>query len=96
MHNKPLFLIGILIATLQLCPQMASAQQAGSIGLRSDNIDQVLKAMTTEEKCSLLVGDAAIGAAVPNVAIIRKPIGWKTMHGSANVRYAKSTSKTSR
>ena len=68
MNNKPLFLIGILIATLQLCPQVAFAQQAGSIGLRSDNIDQVLKAMTTEEKCSLLVGDAAIGAGVPNVA----------------------------
>ncbi len=68
MFTKPLFLIGILIATLQLCPQVASAQQAGSIGLRSDNIDQVLKAMTTAEKCSLLVGDAAIGAAVPNVA----------------------------
>lgn len=68
MHNKPLFLIGILIATLQLCPQVAFAQQAGSIGLRSDNIDQVLKAMTTEEKCSLLVGDAAIGTGVPNVA----------------------------
>ena len=68
MYNKPLFLIGILIATLQLCPQVAFAQQDGSIGLRSDNIDQVLKAMTTEEKCSLLVGDAAIGAGVPNVA----------------------------
>lgn len=68
MYNKPLFLIGILIATLQLCPQVAFAQQAGSIGLRSDNIDQVLKAMTTEEKCSLLVGDVAIGDGVPNVA----------------------------
>jgi len=68
MFTKPLFLIGILIATLQLCPQVAFAQQAGSIGLRSDNIDQVLKSMTTEEKCSLLVGDAAIGTGVPNVA----------------------------
>lgn len=68
MNNKPLFLIGFLMATWQLCPQVAFAQQADSIGLRSDNIDQVLKAMTTEEKCSLLVGDAAIGAGVPNVA----------------------------
>ena len=96
MYAKRLFFISILIATLQVCPQVAFAQKTDSIRLRSDNIDQVLKAMTTEEKCSLLVGDVAIGAAVPNVAIIRKPIGWKTMHGSANVRYAKSTSKTSR
>ncbi len=68
MYAKSLFLISILIATLQVCPQVAFAQKTDSIRLRSDNIDQVLQVMTTEEKCSLLVGAADEGSGVPNVA----------------------------
>ena len=68
MYAKPLFLISILITTLQVCPQVAFAQKTDSIHLRSDNIDQVLQVMTTEEKCSLLVGAADEGSGVPNVA----------------------------
>ena len=51
-----------------MCSQMTYAQNAESPALRSDNIDEVLKAMTTEEKCSLLVGGAGIVPDVPNVA----------------------------
>ena len=51
-----------------MCSQMTYAQNADSPALRSDNIDEVLKAMTTEEKCSLLVGGAGIVPDVPNVA----------------------------
>ena len=51
-----------------MCSQMAFAQQAEGPALRSDNIDEVLKAMTTEEKCALLVGGAGIVPDVPNVA----------------------------
>lgn len=68
MYAKRLFLISILIVALQLCPQVASAQQTDSTSLRSDNIDQVLQAMTTEEKCSLLMGAAGVGTDVPKVA----------------------------
>ena len=51
-----------------MCSQMTYAQNADSPALRSDNIDEVLKAMTTEEKCILLVGGAGIVPDVPNVA----------------------------
>ena len=51
-----------------MCSQMTYAQNADSSALRSDNIDEVLKAMTTEEKCALLVGGAGIEPDVPNVA----------------------------
>jgi beta-glucosidase len=48
--------------------QTAFAQRTDSLRLRSDNIDEVLKAMTTEEKCYLLVGGAGMVPDVPNVA----------------------------
>lgn len=51
-----------------MCTQPAYAQRLDSLALRSDNIDEVLNAMTTEEKCSLLVGGAGIVPDVPNVA----------------------------
>jgi len=54
--------------TLLMCSQTVLAQHADSPTLQSNNIDEVLKAMTTEEKCSLLVGGAGIQPDVPNVA----------------------------
>ena len=51
-----------------MCSQTVLAQHADSPTLQSNNIDEVLKAMTTEEKCSLLLGGAGIKPDVPNVA----------------------------
>ena len=42
--------------------------QTNNPTLRTDNIDEVLNAMTTEEKVSLLVGGAGMTPDVPNVA----------------------------
>lgn len=42
--------------------------QTNNPTLRTDNIDEVLNAMTIEEKVSLLVGGAGMTPDVPNVA----------------------------
>ena len=68
MKSKSLLLLRMAIITMLMCSQMAFAQRADSPALRSDNIDEVLKAMTTEEKCSLLIGGAGIVPDVPSIA----------------------------
>jgi beta-glucosidase len=67
MNSKSL-LIRIAIITMLMFTQMAYAQHPDSPALRSDNIDEVLKTMTTEEKCALLVGGAGMVPDVPDVA----------------------------
>ena len=68
MRLKTLSFTRISLITMLMCSQVAFAQQADGPALRSDNIDEVLNAMTTEEKCALLVGGAGIVPDVPNVA----------------------------
>ncbi len=68
MRLKTLSFTRISLITMLMCSQVAFAQQADGPALLSDNIDEILKAMTTEEKCALLVGGAGIVPDVPDVA----------------------------
>ena len=68
MNSKPLLFKRIAIITMLMYSPMAFAQHSDSPTLQSDNIDDVLKAMTTEEKCALLVGGAGMVPDVPDIA----------------------------
>ena len=59
----PLLLIVSLVLT-----RVAFAQQSEELELRSDNIEEVLNAMTLEEKCTLLVGGGEPEFKVPGSA----------------------------
>ena len=68
MNYKQSTIFCTLIFAILFCSQMAFAQNASAPALRSDNIDEVLNAMTIDEKCSLLVGGESTSPDIPDVA----------------------------
>ena len=58
----------LLLITMMFLSKVTVAQQSNQLELRSDNIEAVLKAMTIEEKCTLLVGNGYSEVTVPGAA----------------------------
>lgn len=68
LHKTNSLKIKTLLITLLLLSQVSYAQQTKSLELRSDNIEEILNAMTIEEKCTLLVGGGNPEIKVPGAA----------------------------
>ena len=64
--NKHLITIVFICAIL--FSELCFAQNSNNLKLREDNIDEIINAMTLEEKASLLVGADGTSSEAPNVA----------------------------